>query len=211
MDFLADLDEFFCEQFANYDLFCGLPEYRMPKMHVTTTDEYGRKNSYTLPKNTMRLANQERKAELLKIVKEKLVSRDFTFSFQTVKWYAQLGHRCKKTGFVKVAEEVAKHYNVSFEGLFEGTSVAEEIVQGIKKGKFLPTKNLLFAVALSARLTMADTEALMSVCQMDWDAAQPRDIVVHYLLQQRIFNADMVSAALKEYKVQYLYLKQAEA
>ncbi len=211
MDFLADLDEYFCEKFANYDLFCGLPQYRMPTMHVTTTDEYGRKNSYTLPKNTMRLAKQEKKAELLAIVKEKLVCRDFTFSFQTLKWFSRLKHRFSKMGFAKVAPLVAQHNGLTFEQLFEGTVVDDEVVQGMKKGRYLPTKNLLFAVALSAHLTLDDTEALMTVCDMEWDDTMQRDIVVKYLLQQRVFNADMVWAALDEYKVKYLYLKRTDA
>ena len=211
MDFLADLDEYFCEQFANYDLFCGLPQYRMPTMHQTKTDEYGRKVSFTLPKNTMRLAKQEHKAELLASVKEKLVCREFTFSFQTLKWYKRLSHRFKKTGFVKVAQIVAQHASLTFEQLFEGTQVPAEVVQGMKKGEFLPTKNLLFAAALAAHLSLDDTELLMTACEMEWDYTLQRDIVVKYLLQQRVFNADMVWAALDEYKVTHLYLARPNA
>ena len=211
MEFLADLDEYFCERFANYDLFCGLPQYRMPTMHKTVTDEYGRKTSFTLPKETMRLAKQENKAELLAIVKTKLVCRDFTFSFHPLKWHQTFKHRFGKTGFVKIATMVAQHNNLTFEQLFEGTTVNEEIVQGLKKGAFLPTKNLVFSVALSAHLSADDTEALMVVCGVDWDYTLQRDIVVQYLLRQRVFNADMVFAALDEYKIKYLYLKRPTA
>ena len=66
-EFISDLDEYFCEQYANYDKICVLPGYRMPKMQDTREDEFGRKYSYTLPAKTMSLANQEKKAELLSV------------------------------------------------------------------------------------------------------------------------------------------------
>ena len=65
MEFLIDLDNFFCEHYTNYDLFCGLPQYKMPTMYKTEKDEYGRNVSYSLPKTHMRLSKQENKEELL--------------------------------------------------------------------------------------------------------------------------------------------------
>lgn len=207
MDFLADLDEYFCEKFAGYELFCGLPQYRMPTMQATRTDEYGRKFSYTLPKSTLRLADQEKKAELLEIVKGKLLSREFTFSFHPVKWYALFKHRFLKTGFRKTAERVAARHNLAFEELFAGTGIEEGIVKGIKNGEFIPTKNLLFSVALSAQLSLEDTQELMNSCKMDWDYALQRDVVVRYLLERSIYNEEKITAALKEYKINHLFLK----
>ena len=207
MDFLADLDEYFCEKFAGYELFCGLPQYRMPTMQVTKTDEYGRKFSYTLPKTTLRLADQENKKELLATVKTKLLSREITFSFHPVKWYALFRHRFSKTGFVKTAKWVANHYATTIEGLFDGVNISEEVLQNLVKGKVLPTKNLLFSVALSAHLSLDDTQMLMTACDMEWDYALQRDVVVRYLLERSIYNEEMVSVALKEYKINHLFLK----
>ena len=211
MEFLSDLDAFFCEKYANYELICGLPQYKMPKMYETKTDEYGRKVSYSLPKSNLRLAQQPEKAALLAAVKEKLVCRDFTFSFHTLSIFSAWKHRHSKIGFCKVAREIANRHSLTFEGLFEGTEATEEVMQGIIRGKFLPTKNLLFAVALYAHLSGEEVDNLMYVCGMDWDFTLQRDVVVRYLLDQRIFNADMVWAALKEYKVNNLYLKQDNA
>ena len=69
-DFIADLDEYFCEKYANYDKLCVLKGYRMPKMQDTKVGADGRTYAYTLPANTMRLALQENKAELLKTLKK---------------------------------------------------------------------------------------------------------------------------------------------
>ena len=55
-DFIADLDEYFCEKYANYDKLCVLDGYRMPKMQTSEVRADGRTYAYTLPANTMRLA-----------------------------------------------------------------------------------------------------------------------------------------------------------
>ena len=68
-DFIADLDGYFCEKYANYDKICVLPDYKMPKMQTSEVREDGRTYAYTLPANTMRLALQEKKAELLQTLK----------------------------------------------------------------------------------------------------------------------------------------------
>ena len=60
-EFIADLDEYFCEKYANYDKLCILPGYKMPLMQASKIDEFGRTRTYTLPAETMRLALQERK------------------------------------------------------------------------------------------------------------------------------------------------------
>ena len=40
-DFLEDLDEYFCEKYANYDHICILNGYEMPKMQTTERREDG--------------------------------------------------------------------------------------------------------------------------------------------------------------------------
>ena len=62
---LTDLDEYFCEKYANCDKLCILPNYKMPMMQATEIREDGQSYAYTLPADTMRLARQEKKDELL--------------------------------------------------------------------------------------------------------------------------------------------------
>ena len=40
-EFLTDLDEYFCEKYANYDKLCVLPGYRMPKMQESRMEITG--------------------------------------------------------------------------------------------------------------------------------------------------------------------------
>ena len=96
---------------------------------------------------------------------------------------------------------------MTMEGLFDGVNISEEVLQNLVKGKVLPTKNLLFSVALSAHLSLDDTQMLMTACDMEWDYALQRDVVVRYLLERSIYNEEMVSVALKEYKINHLFLK----
>ena len=81
-EFIADLDEYFCEKYANYDRLCVLSGYKMPLMQTSTVDEFGRTRAYTLPAETMRLALQENKADLLKQLKSRMTDATFSFSFR---------------------------------------------------------------------------------------------------------------------------------
>ena len=69
-DFIADLDGFFCETYANYDKLCVLPGYVMPLMQRSEVRADGRTYAYTLPADTMRLAKQEKKDEIIKVAQE---------------------------------------------------------------------------------------------------------------------------------------------
>ena len=69
-DFIADLDGYFCETYANYDKLCVLPGYVMPVMQRSEVREDGRTYAYTLPADTMRLAKQEKKEEILAELKK---------------------------------------------------------------------------------------------------------------------------------------------
>ena len=80
-DFLLDLDEFFCEKYANYDKLCILPGYKMPVMQASEVREDGRTYAYTLPTETMRLATQEKKTEILAELKKRMADTTFSFSF----------------------------------------------------------------------------------------------------------------------------------
>lgn len=206
-DFLADLDEYFCEKYANYDKLCILPGYKMPVMQATRTDEYGRSYAYTLPANTMRLAAQEKKAELLLLLKETLTDRTFSFSFRPMGFFAKIGNRFSKYSFSKNLKAVLDKYRLTAKTAGEGLAVSEEIWGKICKGSFLPTKNLIFSLALTAQLSFEDTTYLFGLCGYEWDYAVVKDVVISYLLHSKIYNGGMVSAALESYKVSNLFIK----
>ena len=207
-DFINDLDEFFCEKYANYDRLCILPGYKMPKMHASKVREDGRTYAYTLPANTMRLAAQEKKSELLATLKKQMSDKTFSFSFNPLGFFARIKNKTSKNGFVKIFGEVLTHYSLTPASAGEGLNVDSKIWENICKGNFLPSKNLLFTLALTAHMSMADTELLLAVCEYEFDYTVIKDVVIAYLLNEKIFNAPMQQAALAEYKVENLFIKE---
>ncbi len=206
-DFLKDLDEYFCEKYANYDKLCILPGYKMPVMQATKVDEFGRTYAYTLPSNTMRLATQEKREELLVELKKRLTDKTFSFSFQPLSWFARIKNKFSSFGVAKNLKLLLKKYGLTEGEAGELLSVDGEIWTGICKGKFLPTKNLIFSLALAAHFSLEDAEAFMKLNYLTFDYAVEKDIVVAYLLSRKVFNRDMVERALAEYKISNLFIK----
>ena len=206
-DFIADLDEYFCEKYANYDKLCVLPGYKMPLMQASKVDEYGRTRAYTLPADTMRLALQEKKAELLIALKAKMIDSTFSFSFQPIGFFAQLSSKYFKYGFTKNFKNMLAKYGISEAEALLHLDITEEIWKNICKGKFLPTKNLLLSIALTAEFSLEDTEELLAYAYEEFDYTIVKDVVISYLLNNRVFNGEMVNAALREYKVANLFIK----
>ncbi len=207
-DFLNDLDEYFCEKYANYDRLCVLPGYRVPKMQDTRIDEYGRKTAYTLPANTMRLALQENKEELLKRIKEGNLDKSFSFSFRPRSLWERVSTCFEKFTFLKVFRVIAEKHGYTVEGALSLLEMPEEAKKGILKGKFYPSKNLVFSIALACHLNEKETVLLLDVCGYELDFAEVKDVVLSYLIEREVYNATMVQAALDEYAVKNLFLKQ---
>ena len=206
-DFITDLDEYFCEKYANYDKLCILPGYKMPLMQASKIDEFGRTRTYTLPAERMRLALQEKKAELLAQLKEKMTDVTFSFSFQPMGLFASLGSKYSKYGFTKNLKKMLAKYGISEEAALAGLDVSEEIWKNICKGKFLPTKNLIFSLALTAQLSYEDTEELLAYGSEEFNYTIVKDVVIAYLLQNKVYAPEMIKAALNEYKVCNLFIK----
>lgn len=206
-DFITDLDDYFCEKYANYDKLCVLEGYRMPKMQTSEVREDGRTYAYTLPANTMRLALQENKASLLKKVKETAFDKTFSFSFQPLGFFARLRNKYSRYGFLPWLKVTLKKYAVNEADVGAELNIAEDIWQGICKGKYLPSKNTILSLALTAHISLEDTGNLLLACGYEWEYAVIKDVVVSYLLAQKVFNREMINAALEEYKVNNLFLK----
>lgn len=205
--FIADLDEYFCEKYASYDKISILPDYKMPLMQGSKIDEFGRTITYTLPSENLRLAKQEKKDKLLAELKTRLTDLTFSFSFQPIGCFARLKNRLSKYAFYKNLKTVLEKYDFTDADAMESLRVSEEIWKGIRKNKFLPTKNLLLSLALAAHISFEDTTALCNLCGYEFDFAVVKDVVIAYLLQHRVYNREMVAEALNEYSVANLFLK----
>lgn len=203
--FLSDLDDYFCENYANYDKLCVIEGYRVPKMQATERREDGRLYSYTLPASTMRLAKQENRAEILEVLKSKIKDKNFSFSFEPAGFFTRL-LKYKKYSFKSILSEVLRKSSVTAEELGAELSIDQKIWKKICSGDYLPTKNLIFSIALIARTTYEDACDLLATCGMEFDYTLEREVVVSYLLKQKIFNKDMMQAAFAEYSVSNLFI-----
>lgn len=204
-EFILALDEYFCEKYENYDKLCGIEGYKMPKMQVTELRD-GRKFSYTLPANTMRLSLQESKEEILAKLKERLVDLSFLFSFIPLKGFSKIRNKLDSLGFKKVLKNILAKKGITKLGLLKELTISEKVWKKVCKGDFLPTKNLILSVALAGNFTYEETVALLNSCECEWDFTTAKDVVISYLVSQKIFNTDMVWACLDEYNVSNLYL-----
>ncbi len=206
-DFLTDLDEYFCEKYANYDKLCILPGYEMPVMQRSKVDIDGRVYAYTLPPETMRLAEQKAKKALLAELKLRMTDITFSFSFRAMGLFARIREHYSKYAVYKALKALLDKYGLTEEGALECLDIAKEVWQGICKGKFLPSKNLVFSLALTANFSYEDTLSLLALCGEGMDMAIVKDVVLSYLLSRKVYNRDMIDAALKEYKVSNLFIK----
>lgn len=206
-DFIVDLDGYFCEKHANYDKLCVLPGYKMPMMQASKTDEFGRTKTYTLPADTMRLSEQEKKDELLKELKPRLTDLTFSFSFEPMGFFSRVKNKCSKYGFTKNFKKILAKYALDEQSVGEALSVDPAIWHAIWKGKFLPTKNLIFSIALTAHLSMEDLKAMLALLCEDLDYSVPKDVVVSYLVTRKVYNPAMIQRAFEEYHVTNLFIK----
>lgn len=206
-DFIADLDEYFCEKYANYDKLCILPGYKMPKMQTSEVREDGRTYAYTLPAETMRLALQENKAEILAMLKSRMLDLTPSFSFCPLSIFRRIKHAFSKYGFAKNFKKIMAKYAFTSEEALEKLNVSEEIWKNVLKNKFLPSKNLILSIALVGHFSYEDTVALLSFCDYEFDYTIVKDVVISYLLKEKVFNEEMRARALEEYKVANLFIK----
>ena len=207
-EFIADLDEYFCEKYANYDKLCILPGYKMPKMQETRTDAFGRPYSYTLPADTMALSKQENKAELLAELKNRTTDKNFSFSFRPLGFFERLSERFAKETFSKTLQEVLARYNMDAQALGEGLDIDPAIWKKIVKGEFYPSKNLVLAMGIFAHLSYRDVKELLMMSGYAFDFTNVLDVVISYLLVKGIYNTAMVDAALEEYHILPMMVKR---
>ena len=207
-DFIIDLDEYFCEKYAGYDKLSVLPGYKMPMMQATETREDGRTYSYTLPADTMRLSKQENKDALLVELKKRMVDKTFSFSFSIPSFFARIKSFFSKYGFAKNLKKIMGKYGITDEDVLKQVEISPEIWKGIRKNKFLPSKNLLLTLALMWQTSYDDANAMLNLCDFFFDYTIVKDVVIGYLLSRKVYNPEMVQAALEEYQVTNLFFKR---
>ncbi|MBR2023122.1 MAG: hypothetical protein IJ996_01220 [Clostridia bacterium] len=203
----TDLDEYFCEKYANYDKLCLLPGYQMPKMQDSKIGDDGLTYAYTLPPETMRLAKQENKQDILREFKKRAFDQTFSFSFSVQSWFKRVGNLFRKKTSGKVLRALLTRHNLTEKTANDLLTIDEDVWHGIYKGTFLPTKNTVFSLALVAELSASEVDELFDACGYEWDFTLVKDTVLSYLIQNRIYNAEMIKRACEEYNVENLFIR----
>ncbi|MBE5747794.1 MAG: hypothetical protein E7352_06465 [Clostridiales bacterium] len=206
-EIITQVDEYFCEKYANYDKLCLLPGYKMPLMQASEIREDGRTYAYTLPPETMSLSRQEKKTEILAVLKERMVDVSFSFSFRPMSIFRRFKNLFSKYAVHKTLNKILEKYKATDEEVLQSVDVAPAIWKGIRKNKYLPSKNLIFTLALTQRFSFEDTQALLNLCGYQFEYIYVKDVIMSYLLKEKVFNPDMLTLIFQEYKVTNLFLR----
>lgn len=201
--YLTALDEYFCAQYSDYTRLSALEGYEMPEMLVVERDgNLSRKDS-----SRMRLNFQPKREELLSVLKKSLADTDFTFGFSFRPVRDKFADPFRKYTFAKVLPAALRHAGETTESAGEKLDIEPKFWKLIVKGKLYPEKNTVLALALVCRLQERDARNLLSVCGFTLEDTSVRDIVVQYLIQNKIFNEDMRNKCLAEYRITNLPIK----
>lgn len=206
-EFILQLDEYFCEKYANYDKLCLLPGYKMPLMQASEIRADGRTYAYTLPAETMSLSRQEKKAEILAVLKGRMVDVTFSFSFRPIKLFTRIKNLFSKYAAYKTLDKLMQKYKFTDEGALTNLNVSAEIWKGIRRNKYLPSKNLIFSLGIAGQFSFEDVQTLLRLCGYNFDFTYVKDVVLSYLFKEKVFNSAMLARAFEEYKVANLFLK----
>lgn len=206
-EFILQLDEYFCEKYANYDKLCLLPGYKMPLMQASEIRADGRTYAYTLPPETMSLSRQEKKAEILAALKERMVDVTFSFSFRPIGVFKRVKNVFSRYAPYKILKKILQKYKLTDGEVLKSVNVSAEIWKGICKNKYLPSKNLIFSLGLAGHFSYDDVQVLLRLCGYEFEHTYVKDVVVSYLFQEKVFNPTMLERAFAEYKVANLFLK----
>ena len=201
LEFLKDLDEYFCENYTNYDKLCLQPDYKMPVMNATKRLKDGRIYAYTLPSTTMRLSLQEKKAEVLASLKEGLFDAEFSFSFKPLSFWGWIKDSFQKYSFKKVFPILLARKGLTVEDAKKAVVLDEKVWRRILKGRYYPTKALIYRIGLCCALSEKDVNDLLCLCGYSYDFNSVRDVVISYLFHNGITNAELVNCAFAEYKI----------
>lgn len=204
--YIRALDEYFCARFADYTRLCAIEGYQLPDLVKIDRDgNISRKNP-----ELMRLSYQENCDTLLQTFKNGLADTDLSFHFVFPSFSDRVKDRFRKYTFAKLLPVVLKRSDETPESAGKKLDLDGKIWEGIVKGKLYPEKNTVLAVALTCRVSARDAASLLAVCGYEMDDKSVRDVVVEYLLNQKIYNAEMRDSALAEYKIECLPIAHGE-
>ncbi len=202
--FLEGLDEYFCANYSDYVKLAALEGYEAPDvLYIEKDGNIARRDS-----SLLRLDHQPKKEELLATFKAGYIDTDCSFNFSVPSYFARFKDKFRKYTFAKVLKMVLAKYGEKAEGVGEQLSIEPRFWKMICKGALYPEKCTVLAVALVCRLRQTDFRSLLNVCGFELKKENVRDVVVSYLMEQKIFNPEMRDRCLAEYKITHLPLRR---
>lgn len=199
-DAIASLDEYFCAHYADYERLAALEGYVMPEMLVLGADG----SVSRLPSEMLRLSHQKEKDAILAHFKEDRVDTDFTFSFRFPTFGERMAHIFRRRSFSRLLPDALSRCGETAESAGEKLTIAPKFWKKIVRGSLIPEKGTVFALALVCHMGRQDAENLLTVCGYGFDGRSVRDVVVRYMLEQRVFAPELRNACLLEYKIDTL-------
>lgn len=204
--YITELDEYFCAQYSDYTRLSALEGYEMPNMLEVGRDG----NLFRKDSSLMRLCYQKNKGEILAVFKRGLVDTDFTFNFSFRSVRDKIGDPFRKFTFAKVLPAALKRAGETAESTGAKLEIEPRFWKLIVKGKLYPEKNTVLAIGLVCRMQTQDVRNLLAVCGYTLNDESVRDVVVQYLIQNKIFNEEMRDKCLSEYRITNLPIKRGE-
>ena len=194
---ISALDEYFMAHYSDYVRLAALPGYVMPERLVVGTDGTILKKDDSL----MRLSHQPSAAALLAQLKEEQADTDYSFSFRFLRFGEKLRRPFDKYSFPRVLSRMLARRRLTAEEVGERLSIEPRFWKKIVKGALFPEKNTVIAIALVCGLDARDAENLFNACGYEFREDSVRDVVVRFLLEQKVFAAELRDLCLAEYKV----------
>ncbi len=194
---ISALDEYFMAHYSDYVRLAALPGYVMPDRLVVGPDGKILKKDDSL----MRLDRQPSAAALLAQLKKEQADTDYSFSFRFLRFGEKLRRPFDRYSFPRILSRVLEKRRLTADDVGGLLSIEPRFWKKIVKGSLFPEKNTVLAVALVCGLDARDTENLFNACGYEFKEDSVRDVVVRFLLEQKIFVPDLRDACLAEYKV----------
>ena len=203
--YLQALDEYFCANYSDYVRLAALEGYERPELiYIGKDGNIARRDS-----SALRLSEQKNAQEILMRFKAELVDTDYTFNFFVASYFSRFRDLFRKYTFQKVLTSTLKKYDETWESAGEKLDIEPRFWHMIKKGKLYPEKCTVLALALVCHMRTADLQNLLNVCGFELKKESVRDVVVSYLIEQKVFNAEMRDGCLAEYHITTVPIRRA--
>ena len=202
--YIQALDEYFCANYSDYVRLAALEGYVRPEViYIGKDGNIARRDS-----SVLRLSGQKNAEEILKRFKADLSDTDYTFNFTVPSYFARLRDLSRKHTFKKVLAFTLKKYNETWESVGKKLDIEPRFWEMIAKGKLYPEKGTVFALALVCHMRPVDLTNLLNACGFEIKKESVRDVVVSYLIEQKVFNAEMRDACLAEYRINTIPIRK---